>query len=345
MNLQELPASGDSVTAANENSLLLDWSTVYGKDPDTTTGLTWGYHGTPADSAQEGRWGGFEVAAGTLTLTGGSPPTVNYIVVARSTGAISVSTSSTNWDNTTDYAHVYKVTCDAAGVISGGIEDHRAGPNGVIGGADGADGTDGAGTITISDETGSPAVTISTIDTIGFAGSCTVTDNADGSVTVNVTAGGGGGSGALVQSVRTTLTTAGTVNVAIPLDDTKPDQSASEGTEIMTRAITPTSATNELEIDIDIQASPAAVKTIIVALFQDSTALALASATQVVSTATGNGHVRFSHRMTAGTTSATTFKVRIGCEDTTVLTYNGFSGARKLGGSQSCSITVREIVP
>lgn len=139
MNLQSLSASQTSPEVPiNENFDVLDWATVYAKDPTTTSGLTWGYFG--------GRWGGTLVAAGTLSLTGGSPTTANYIVVNRSSGAISVSTSATNWNDTANYARVYKVTATGAAVES--IEDHRAGPNGVIGdvgpaGANGTNGTNG----------------------------------------------------------------------------------------------------------------------------------------------------------------------------------------------------------
>lgn len=125
MNLQSLPASGNSVTPGNDNFETLDWASVYGKDQTTTTALTWGYLG--------GRWGGFSITAGTLTLTNsvGSPTIFNYIVVARATGVISVSTASTNWDDTANYARVYKITAISNVVTA--VEDHRAGRYGVHG--------------------------------------------------------------------------------------------------------------------------------------------------------------------------------------------------------------------
>jgi hypothetical protein len=48
------------------------------------------------------------------------------------------------------------------------------------------------------------------------------------------------------------------------------------------------------------------------------------------------------HYMTAGTTSATTFKVRGGVNAGT-LTFNGEVGARLFGGVCASSITVTEI--
>jgi len=46
--------------------------------------------------------------------------------------------------------------------------------------------------------------------------------------------------------------------------------------------------------------------------------------------------------MTAGTTSATTFKFRVGINSGT-FTFNGYSGGRKLGGVAASSMTITEI--
>lgn len=103
----------------NEGFDILKVLAVYGRDPDTTSALTWGHLG--------GRWGGFAITAGTLTLTNAD---TNHVVVLRSTGAISVAAAVTNWDDTTNYARVYKLTT-AGGVVTA-VEDHRAGPRGIF---------------------------------------------------------------------------------------------------------------------------------------------------------------------------------------------------------------------
>lgn len=105
----------------DENFQTLQHLEVYGKNPETTTGLTWGYYG--------GRWGGVLVAAGTLTLTDSA---TNYVVVHRTTAAISVSTTTTNWNDVNTYARVYKITT-SGGQVSATPEDHRAGSAGVHG--------------------------------------------------------------------------------------------------------------------------------------------------------------------------------------------------------------------
>ena len=104
----------------NENFEVLSWAECYGKNPVTSSGLTWGYNG--------GRWGGFAISTATLTLANTAD---NYIVVARATGVTSVATATTNWADRTNYARVYKVTV-AGGVVTV-TEDHRGGPGGVHG--------------------------------------------------------------------------------------------------------------------------------------------------------------------------------------------------------------------
>lgn len=114
------PPQLEAEVVVNEAFETLECFAVYGKKQATTTGLTWGHYG--------GRWGGFSVAAGALALTNGS---ANYVVVARATGVISVSTATTNWNDAANYARVYKIT--TAGSVVTATEDHRVGPGGVFG--------------------------------------------------------------------------------------------------------------------------------------------------------------------------------------------------------------------
>lgn len=134
------PPQASAEVLVNRMGETLEHQAVYGLKQSTTTALTWGYYG--------GRWGGFSITAGTLTLTDDS---ANYVVVAIATGVISVATATTNWANDTDYVRVYKITT-ASGVVSA-VEDHRAGPGGVHGGAGGGGGG-GSGTVTSVDASG-----------------------------------------------------------------------------------------------------------------------------------------------------------------------------------------------
>jgi len=148
----------------------------------------------------------------------------------------------------------------------------------------------------------------------------------------------------LVQVVNTQTGAVATGTTVLPLDDTIPQNT--EGTEFMTLAVTPTSATNKLRVEVVVLASlTPAPDNLIVALFQDTTADALAAAFQFIGTSTAATIVVFSHYMTSGTTSSTTFKVRAGMNGAGTVTFNGQSGSRKLGGVIASSITISEIVP
>lgn len=114
------PPQSNAEVIVNENFGALSWAFVYANRPDTTGALVWGYYG--------GRWGGYSVTQGTLTLTNSA---TNYVVVDRTNGAISVSTSATNWNNLALYARVYLLT--TAGNIVTSVQDHRGGPGGIFG--------------------------------------------------------------------------------------------------------------------------------------------------------------------------------------------------------------------
>lgn len=148
--------------------------------------------------------------------------------------------------------------------------------------------------------------------------------------------------GAVVQVVNYQTGAVATGTTTIPLDDTIPQ--ITEGTEFMTLAITPTSASNILQIDVVFNGSNSVgAGTLIAALFQDSTANAIACCAQVMANSSVMTHIRFSYRMTAGTTSSTTFRVRAGFSTAATVTFNGATSARLFGGALASSITITEI--
>jgi len=117
--------------------------------------------------------------------------------------------------------------------------------------------------------------------------------------------------GKLVQFKSAEYTTRTSFTTAFPFDDTVPQNT--EGTEIITLAITPTSASNKLVIEFFLpmwDGDSARVGT--VALFQDSTADALAVGQNINSTNTYSTQLGLVHIMDAGTTNSTTFKIRVG---------------------------------
>jgi len=149
--------------------------------------------------------------------------------------------------------------------------------------------------------------------------------------------------GAVVQVVNVQTGAAATGTTAMGLDDTIPQKT--EGDEFMTLAITPTNSSNKLLIEaVILGAVSKNSRFIVMSLFQDTTANGLATSAIWEDTLAGMNTLSLRHFMAAGTTSATTFKIRAGSPDSTsTFTFNGFGGARKYGGTLASSITITEI--
>lgn len=86
----------------------------------TTSLLTWGYIG--------GRIGSLSRANGTVALTASA---TNYIVMKKSDLVVSVSTLTTNWNDSADYWRLYSVVTNTTTVTS--YEDERLGTAGLFG--------------------------------------------------------------------------------------------------------------------------------------------------------------------------------------------------------------------
>ena len=147
------------------------------------------------------------------------------------------------------------------------------------------------------------------------------------------------GSSKLVQVVNTQTGTVATGTTVLPNDNTIPQNT--EGFQVMSLAITPTSATSILTIQVIAwYLCGVNLGDIATALFQDSTANALAAINQRVPAST-DGMSSLTYTMVAGTTSATTFKVRIGNASAGTTTFN----PSVMGGIPASSITIWETTP
>lgn len=150
-------------------------------------------------------------------------------------------------------------------------------------------------------------------------------------------------SGLAVQSKTTVPTAVATGTTLIPLDDTIPQ--ITEGTEFMTLAITPKSATNILVIQVQALCSfSAAAGTLVTALFQDATANALAATAQATTGSNFSYTLSLTYSMVAGTTSSTTFRARIGNSAAGTVTFNGASATRLFGAITKSSIVITEYI-
>ena len=145
--------------------------------------------------------------------------------------------------------------------------------------------------------------------------------------------------GTILQIVNYSTTTATSSTAQIPWDNTIPQ--ITEGFELFNLAITPKSATSKLYFNVTFNGYSTVENSagLVMALFQNGVSNALA--TQIFSVINSNFYSRnLQYYMTAGTTSTTTFSVRMG---------NGGAGttyvnsSTYMGGTMPSSITIMEI--
>jgi len=150
--------------------------------------------------------------------------------------------------------------------------------------------------------------------------------------------------GAVVQVQRNATGAVATGTTLIPFDDTIPQNT--EGDQYMSQAITPRSAANVLAVSAQGSYSNtiSSTDTMIQALFQDSTAGALACTAEAKGVSSGPVLLATTYAMKAGTTSATTFKIRAGQQTVGTTNFNGHNGTRIFGGVVSSFIEVLELM-
>ena len=150
----------------------------------------------------------------------------------------------------------------------------------------------------------------------------------------------------LFQVVRVISPDVVTCSGTIAIDNSIPQNN--EGSQLFTASITPTSASNNLEFEVVVNmgAAGGAGTGLTAALFQDTTANALACAGTTEVNNAGINNIKFFHNMTAGTTSSTTFKVRAGATSgNSYLNGKGTDGSRVYGGISASGMIIREVAP
>lgn len=105
--LATVAAGTGAIPDINSNFIATSPAGMYARKDSTTSGLTWGYYG--------GRGFGNTISDGTVSLTAS---TTNYVVANRSTGAVTVATSTTNWNDTTNYFRLYEISTGGSSVSS-----------------------------------------------------------------------------------------------------------------------------------------------------------------------------------------------------------------------------------
>ena len=175
------------------------------------------------------------------------------------------------------------------------------------------------------------------VSSISSAGVMTATSFAgDGSALTGVDGG------KVLQVVDVHNGSVSTFTASIPFDDTIPQ--ITEGTEIMTLSITPTSTTSKLFIQAGVFATPSANNMIITTcLFEGTTSNALSAIYWRDSLAGFGDIAQLNHTMVSGSTSIKTFRIRMGIDSgSSTTTVNGHGGGRRYGGVISSFIRITE---
>ena len=148
--------------------------------------------------------------------------------------------------------------------------------------------------------------------------------------------------GKILQVVSSILQSEASSTTQIPFDNTIPQND--EGAEFTTAAITAAHADNKFHVSVFAQVSSNGnTGRVIVGLFIDSTANALATAATQVSNSGGMITIAFDFIADAGDTSEHTFKMRYGRPDATTAFVNRTGSDLDLGNTISSGIVIREI--
>lgn len=126
-------------TKVNENFDALDGAALYAHEKQSDSGVTFGYQGgTFKDAAK---------TSGTVALTNNA---TNYIVAALSGGAVTASTSTTNWNDSANYARLHKVVTSGGAITT--VTDYRFDEDGLFALLAGGGGGGSSGSVTIISE-------------------------------------------------------------------------------------------------------------------------------------------------------------------------------------------------
>jgi hypothetical protein len=116
-DLYQVTASAGLPTRINELTRALGVAGIYGIE--SIAGLVVNLYG--------GRYNGVDAADDDVTLTASN---TNYVVAHRTTGAISASTATTNWNNSATYARLWEIDTNGSGVTD--IVDARLDTGGLL---------------------------------------------------------------------------------------------------------------------------------------------------------------------------------------------------------------------
>lgn len=145
----------------------------------------------------------------------------------------------------------------------------------------------------------------------------------------------------LIQVVRTSLSSFVSTAAYMTADDSKPQ--ITEGAELMSLAITPTSTDSKLEFSVVVNGTVSATtNTMIIGLFEGTGTDAIAVAAHTPPAGNYLGQAVIQHSCDAPSTEATTYSVRGGVDIGGNLLVNGNAGTRLFGGVYISTLKISE---
>lgn len=145
----------------------------------------------------------------------------------------------------------------------------------------------------------------------------------------------------IIQTINEKDGAVATGTTIIPFDATIPQDT--EGDQYLTASITPKFASSKLVIEVQMMLSISpSLKIVTMALFDSSDADALTASSLYIADAGEPYFLTIKHEVAAGSVSPKTFNVRMGPGTATTATFNGVSGASRLGGVLNSYIRITE---
>jgi hypothetical protein len=145
----------------------------------------------------------------------------------------------------------------------------------------------------------------------------------------------------IIQTVNDVNVAVDTIANQIPADDTQPG--ITEGGEILSVAMTPTSASSRIKVTVQATvAVNAENETVVMVLYRGNDPLAVTSQFSGP-TAHTTDNLGIEYIGPSPGTSPGTYSVRVGPVGATTVTVNGSNGSRLYGGIMACTLIVQEI--
>ena len=151
--------------------------------------------------------------------------------------------------------------------------------------------------------------------------------------------------GAVLQVISSQDAAVDSSTTALPVDNSIPQNTEGEEWTNLNVTITPKHTSNVLHFEVDLFLQHSSGLQIGIGIFQDSTAAAIFAGYINDNATFQTGHVHLSFKMDAGTTSATTFKVRYGPSSASGTVYGNAdsAGTQRFNGKLYSSMKVSEV--